>query len=102
MLVRVQNSSLLLLRQSPSNAGKQYMSRLLSMKTMKQQTMKTKTTARNCPIVGLAASVLHSGMKYLVAILCVALMGCATTQTTDPTATKGGPSGDWSRHGLTH
>jgi hypothetical protein len=55
-----------------------------------------------CPIVGLAASVLYSGMKYLFAILCVALMGCATTQTTDPTATKGGPSGDWSRHGLTH
>jgi hypothetical protein len=47
MLVRVQNSSLLLLRQSPSNAGQQYMSRLLSIKTMKQQTMKTKTTARN-------------------------------------------------------
>lgn len=45
---------------------------------------------------------LYSGMKYLFAILCVALMGCATTQTTDPTATKGPPSADWSRHSLTH
>jgi len=55
-----------------------------------------------CLIVRLAASVLYSGMKCLFAIFCVVLMGCATTQTTNPTPTKGGPSGDWSRHSLTH